>query len=80
MLGAGGDAMLGVLGYNQHLPLHFAALKSTFPAVIELLLARGPAGSAPAEIKFGDTPLHYADTRRHEAVEEIQVLLRAAVR
>ena len=43
MLEAGGDAMLAVPGWNKILPLHLAACDSPFPAVVALLLARGPA-------------------------------------
>jgi hypothetical protein len=49
MLDAGGDAMLGVPGYHKCLPLHCAAMHSWSAAVVALLLARGPAGSARAE-------------------------------
>ena len=53
MLDAGGDAMLGVADdYRKYLPLHYAAWKlknAGGPAVVELLLARGPPGSATSE-------------------------------
>ena len=46
MLDAGGDAMLAVPGQFKCLPLHRAAGDSRSPAVVALLLARGPAGSS----------------------------------
>ena len=49
MLDAGGEAMLGVRSGQKCLPIHWAARYSSFPAVVALLLARGPAGSARAE-------------------------------
>jgi ankyrin repeat protein len=80
MLDAGGEAMLGVPGLFEHLPLHRAAMFSRSPAVVALLLARGPAGSARAGDEAGRTPLHFAE--RHNAgpgAEEIKVLLEAAM-
>jgi hypothetical protein len=48
---AGGDAiLLGVPaarpGQYKILPLHTAAMQSSYPAVVVILLARGPGGSA----------------------------------
>jgi hypothetical protein len=48
MLEAGGEAMLGVPGRGKKLPLHYAAYSSRSLVVLELLLARGLAGSARA--------------------------------
>ena len=80
MLEAGGDAMLAVPGWNKILPLHLAACDSPFPAVVALLLARGPAGAARAKSGTGFTPLDYARTNnKGPAVEEIKALLRAAM-
>jgi hypothetical protein len=85
MLDAGGDAMLGVGNDVKWLPLHFAAefLKSADgPAVVELLLARGPPGSATSKNNYGRTPLACAEQRldlsMSPVAEEIAALLRAA--
>ena len=56
MLDAGGEAMLAVPGFFKFLPLHVAARNSPFPAVVALLLASGPAGSARAEGEGGRPP------------------------
>jgi hypothetical protein len=48
VLDAGGEAMLAAPGLWEHLPLHCAAFHSRSPAVVALLLARGPAGAARA--------------------------------
>jgi hypothetical protein len=80
MLDAGGEAMLGVPGYGKWLPLHWAASNSWSPAVVALLLARGPAGSARAEDVVGRTPLAIAEAfNKGPAAEEIKALLRAAM-
>ena len=50
MLDAGGEAMLGVPGIANRLPLHYAAEFSSSPAVVALLLARGPAGALRAKM------------------------------
>jgi ankyrin repeat protein len=80
MLDAGGEAMLGVpAGNYKFLPLHLAAIHSPSPAVVALLLARGPAGSARAEGENGSTPLDLAACNTGPVVEEIAALLRAAM-
>jgi hypothetical protein len=85
MLDAGGDAMLGVAenSSSKALPLHYAAacLKNAGgPAVVELLLARGPPGSATSKDSSGNTPLVYAEYNKSPVAEEIKALLRAAMR
>ena len=81
MLDAGGEAMLAVPGECKALPLHWAARNSPFPAVVALLLARGPAGSARAKTVHGDTPLYYAERfNTGPGAAEIKALLRAAMR
>jgi ankyrin repeat protein len=82
MLDAGGEAMLGVPGCYRCLPLHFAAHNSPFPAVVALLLARGPAGAARAKNRNGEerTPLRVAELfNRGPGAAEIKALLRAAM-
>ena len=80
MLDAGGDAMLAVPNNYKMLPLHRAAMHSQSPAVVALLLARGPAGSARAETRSGFTPLRSAEEyNRGPGAEEIVALLRAAM-
>jgi hypothetical protein len=61
------------------LPLHRAAVFSSSPAVVALLLARGPAGSWRAEDTHGDTPLARAVYNDGPAAAEIKALLRAAM-
>ena len=56
MLDAGGEAMLAVPGDFKWLPLHVAAVNSLNPAVVALLLARGPAGATQAKNCDGQTP------------------------
>jgi hypothetical protein len=82
MLDAGGEAMLGVLGRSANwLPLHCAAYHSPSPAVVALLLARGPAAAARAESMLGRTPLALAEKdNKGPAAAEIRALLRAAMR
>jgi ankyrin repeat protein len=80
MLDAGGEAMLGVPGFHKCLPIHWAATYSSFPAVVALLLARGPAGSARAENARGCTALAFAAINTGPAMDEIKALLRAAMR
>ena len=83
MLDAGGDAMLGVGDDSKCLPLHYAAdLKNADgPAVVELLLVRGPPGSATSKDTSGCTPLVYAEKYNEGPVAaEIAALLRAAMR
>ena len=84
MLAAGGDAMLGVADNYKNLPLHCAAMKlknADGPAVVELLLARGPPGSAISEASGGRTPLALAEQiNRSPAAEGIKALLCAAMR
>ena len=81
MLDAGGDAMLGVPGLGKKLPLHRAASYSWSPAVVALLLARGPADSALAEDASGLTPLWWAEQlNTGPGVAKIKALLRAAMR
>ena len=81
MLDAGGDAMLAVPGSGKALPLHYAAMYSPLPAVVALLLERGPAGSARAENVSGYTPLWYAERYNSGlGAAEIAALLRAAAR
>ena len=81
MLDAGGEAMLAVPGYYKALPLHHAAKNSRFPAVVALLLARGPAGSARVEDMDGWTPLYRAEHfNKGPGAAEIKALLRAAMR
>jgi hypothetical protein len=48
-------------GGRYLLPLHHAAHCSSSPAVVALLLARGPAGSVRAESVHGNTPLALAE-------------------
>ena len=80
MLDTGGEAMLAVPGLRKVLPLHRAADNSPFPAVVALLLARGPAGSARAKDAYGRTPLAFAELyNRGPAAAEIKALLRAAM-
>jgi hypothetical protein len=81
MLDAGGEAMLGVPASGNALPLHVAAYFSRSPAVVEILLARGPPGALRAENKAGNTPLAHAEEHnRGPGAEEIKLLLRAAMR
>jgi ankyrin repeat protein len=81
MLDAGGDAMLAVPNNYKMLPLHRAAMHSQSPAVVALLLARGPAGVARAEDADGWTPLVWAERgNMGPGAEEIKALLRAAMR
>ena len=80
MLDVGGEAMLGVPGCYKYLPLHLAASASRSPAVVALLLARGPPGAARAEDDDEETPLHYAEEyNMGPAAAEIEALLRAAM-
>jgi hypothetical protein len=86
MLEAGGDAMLAVPdGWLKDLPLHIAAANSPFPAVVALLLAHGPAGSARAESGGGGghpagTTLFLAEKyNKGPGAAEIKALLRAAM-
>jgi ankyrin repeat protein len=80
MLDAGGEAMLAVPNSLKALPLHCAANNSRFPAVVALLLARGPVGAARAENWGGYTPLGCAEVlNMSPAAEEIKALLRAAM-
>jgi hypothetical protein len=80
MLDAGGDAMLGVPGWHKCLPLHYAACHSPFPAVVALLLARGPAAALLAKTEDGITPLACAaQGNTGPGAEEIVALLRAAI-
>ena len=80
MLDAGGEAMLGVPDDNyKYLPLHCAAQYSRSPAVVEILLARGPPGAARAKDSYGRTPLDLAGLNESPAAEEIKALLRAAI-
>jgi hypothetical protein len=80
MLDAGGEAMLGVPGWGKYLPLHYAAWYSRSPAVVALLLARGPAGAVRAESAGGHTPLAMAEAgNKGPAAAEIKALLRAAM-
>jgi hypothetical protein len=80
MLDAGGEAMLGVPDDNyKYLPLHCAAQYSRSPAVVEILLARGPAGALRAKDKWRRTPLYYAEHNTGPAAAEIKALLRAAM-
>jgi hypothetical protein len=80
VLDVGGDAMLGVLNSGKGLSLHLAAWKSTQPAVVALLLARGPAGSARAVTAGGCTPLYFAANNKDSpAAKEIEALLRSAM-
>lgn len=60
MLDAGGDAQLDVPDAGKRFPLHFAA-GSMDPDVVQLLLARGPAGALRAEDGNGRTPLVRAE-------------------
>ena len=80
MLDAGGEAMLAVPGWGKRLPLHYAAVNSRSPAVVEILLARGPAGALRAETPGGYTPLRCAEVcNRGPGAAEIKALLRAAM-
>ena len=80
MLDAGGEAMLAVPGSGKWLPLHRAASHSRSPAVVEILLARGPPGAARAEDGQGRTPLWCAEEyNKGPAAAEIKALLRAAM-
>jgi hypothetical protein len=80
MLDAGGDAMLGVPGFCKRLPLNIAADNSSSPAVVVLLLARGPARAARAENANRRTPLACAEHyNTGPAAEEIKALLQAAM-
>jgi hypothetical protein len=80
MLEAGGEAMLAVPGYAERLPLHWAAHNSSSPAVVALLLARGPAGAAWAQDWNGWTPLDRAQGNKGPGAEEIKALLWRATR
>jgi hypothetical protein len=81
MLDAGGEAMLAVPGWNKSLPLHRAAVNSWSAAMVEILLARGPAGAARAKTATGRTPLAIAEQfNTGPAAAEIKALLRAAMR
>jgi ankyrin repeat protein len=80
MLDAGGEAMLAVPGGHKRLPLHIAAWKSSSPAVVALLLTRGPAGASRAKDRWGGTPLYLAEEfNRDPGAAEIKALLRAAM-
>ena len=82
MLDAGGEAMLGVPGDYKRVPLHCAARSSPFPAVVALLLARGPAWATRAKSATGGggTPLAVAERfNTGPGAEEIKALLRAAM-
>ena len=80
MLDAGGEAMLGVPGCDNRLPLHCAAWKSRSPAVVALLLARGPAGASRAKNVNRHTPLYLAERyNTGPGAAEIKALLRAAM-
>jgi hypothetical protein len=61
MLDAGGEAMLAVPDDIKWLPLHCAAFFSRSPAVVALLLARGPAGAVRVQDEYGRTPLALAE-------------------
>ena len=74
-LDAGGDAMLAVPGSGKSLPLHLAARYSRSPAVVALLLARGPAGSVRAKNVAGNTPLRLAEFNRGPGAGKIKALL-----
>ena len=81
MLDAGGDAMLAVPGRYKLLPLHFAASNSAFPAVVALLLGRGPAGSVRAKTASGRIPLAFAEEgNMGPGAAEIKALLQATMR
>ena len=81
MLDAGGEAMLAVPGSDKDLPLHVAARNSPFPAVVALLLARGPAGTLQAKTWGGNTPLRCVEAyNRGPGAAEIKALLQAAMR
>ena len=80
MLDAGGEAMLGVPDGYELLPLHRAASNSRSPAVVELLLACGPAGVAQAKNVNGWNPLVCAERfNKGPGAAEIKALLRAAI-
>jgi hypothetical protein len=80
MLDAGGEALCGGPGSSKFLPLHIAAMNSRSPAVVALLMARGPAGSARAASTGGGTPLLLAENfSTGSAAEEINALLCAAM-
>jgi hypothetical protein len=80
MLDAGGEAMLAVPGTFKLLPLHYAAGNSPFPALVALLLARGPAGAVRAQTMNGETPLGTAERcNKGPGAAEIKALLRAAM-
>ena len=67
MLDAGGDATLEVANGAKDLPLHLAAcyLKNADgPAVVELLLARGPPGSATSKNTGGQAAARRLRRRR----------------
>ena len=75
--------MLGVADVSNMLPLHWAACKlknADGPSVVELLLARGPPGSATSTDVAGSTPLACAKYNNGPVAEEIAALLRAATR
>jgi ankyrin repeat protein len=81
MLDAGGETMLAVPGYGKMLPLHRAAANSRSPAVVALLLARGPPAALRAENANGCTPLASAEKYNWGPdAERIEALLRAAMR
>jgi hypothetical protein len=82
MLDASGEAMLGVPKTYKWLPLHYAAYRSRSAAVVEILLARGPARAARAKSRgvLIRTPLVIAESHNTGmAVAEIAALLRAAM-
>jgi hypothetical protein len=81
MVEVGGEAMLGARDLAKGLPLHLAAAVSPFPAVVALLLARGPAVAARVKSDTGRTPLDMAERlNTGPGREEIIALLRAAMR
>ena len=56
--------MLGVPGQYTMLPLYTAAMQSPYPAVVVILLARGPGGSAWAKSEGVFNPLRLVETTR----------------
>jgi hypothetical protein len=73
--------MLGVAGGGMAmLPLHCTTYHSWSPAVVAMLLARGPGKAARAKTVRGHTPVDFADNwNKGPGMEDIKALLRDAL-